>query len=997
MKEVDEELGFSFNFEVFFNSEKKRLQEGIDAVSSKMSDFESAISEYEKEGLFSESTFKKMISVYGEDLGNSLIEGPTALFEKLKSLSKETSEAVGHSYNEMFLAQNATNVDFFRDSLRDNEDFLNKIVLLTGSTIEELEANVQDINFKSGDSSYETFLRDVLMPALVEKEEKRLADNKYGVFAYLGLNDKEFLDEAKEYAESVMASFGIGINLGISDLVGSVDGDWLTQLLEVDTGSEDVFKEAQSSLTRLRGAIDDFNSDGIIKPDVFASLLKEFPSLSEYKGDLNKLFGEAELVYSDHYEAIAQTYANMLMSEEVLTEDFYTDATRQYEDYFTKMLVGTTLEAENFKTLQELKKGALEEFYEIAKQQAYDLVVMGMIPYSQIDATIEDLVEDRSKNQLQGNVDAVVKLMSGIDFSRLKGLFDFGSSKESISGANKKYDTESQILNILQAQTEELKRQFDLIDEKSVSLRVQNLKDQQKLAHLSANYYREQLAKSIASIEQLKKNVDLSSIFNSDSNGLYAFIQDTEKVQKVLGSLSLGLGDGDAERMDDLISSLYDYVDGVTDAKDEWADLQDSIADAFQESTKAAEKSLKDALDFYKSQEESIESLIDATEKLIRTEKEQAKERLNDLKDEIKLQEVLRDYNNEVSDKNDLVSSLQQEYDLSLRDDSQEGVARSIGIYEELQAAREDLDETQHDQSIKNQEAALDEQIKQLDDYLSETGRVTADAMDRITADVSSGSGELMTELIGWNQLYGTSIDEDITSMWDAAKVALTSYRNDVRIALEEIANQSTSTQNQIDNLQDNPPTPSKTVNDYSREMLNNSEAWWAEHNKGDTSEASQDRKDYLAQRNQELSAEMEKDLGVALDYRNGTWYYAGLKTKFYEPPSYGDGGVSTEEHTALLHGTRNDPEWIFNNSQLKAVIADIVVQAKYSPSVGTDFTRNAPTSQINSYDFSNMITIQGSVAATEVEKLKKASREIADTVIDKINKSFRDNGNYSY
>lgn len=98
----------------------------------------------------------------------------------------------------------------------------------------------------------------------------------------------------------------------------------------------------------------------------------------------------------------------------------------------------------------------------------------------------------------------------------------------------------------------------------------------------------------------------------------------------------------------------------------------------------------------------------------------------------------------------------------------------------ELEDAQ-DKSQQEYDTNIKNlentyaaKEANFQDQIKLLDNYLSQEGLLNKEAMDLILDENSSVYGDLME----WNRVYGTGIQNDIISMWDLAKTAVNDYKN---------------------------------------------------------------------------------------------------------------------------------------------------------------------------------------------------------------------------
>jgi hypothetical protein len=273
-----------------------------------------------------------------------------------------------------------------------------------------------------------------------------------------------------------------------------------------------------------------------------------------------------------------------------------------------------------------------------------------------------------------------------------------------------------------------------------------------------------------------------------------------------------------------------------------------------------------------------------------------------------------------------------------------------------------------------------------IDDYLSKAGQVTADAMKMIEDDFKSGLGTLKSELVAWNATYGSSIESDITSAWTGATNALQNYKTILdQSGLGGVKNALSSSIAAAESAGSQPKTPAEIV-----AMMKTNSLSWASANADQRLELSKQNLEY----GRILSAmpgfeDLERD-------PNGVWILKGKR--LYD--QYEDGGMSTRTHKAILHGTRNDPEWIFNNAQLKQTIANIVLEARRLPSkfstssyAGSQVAGSA-TGEIN-INFKDMINIEGSADTNTVSQLKEATDDIVGAVIGKITESFGLKGQY--
>jgi TP901 family phage tail tape measure protein len=190
--------------------------------------------------------------------------------------------------------------------------------------------------------------------------------------------------------------------------------------------------------------------------------------------------------------------------------------------------------------------------------------------------------------------------------------------------------------------------------------------------------------------------------------------------------------------------------------------LLDMVVAMIKQQTKAEVDRLKAELDGYKK-------IIDAKKKII---------------DQLHEEEQYKD---KIAEKNKSISRTQAELDALSLDNSEEAKAKRLELANTLAEQQKDLSETQEDESVKNQKDALDEEYKNyeeyinsligpLEEYLSEPGRIVADAMARI----QNGGDSLYNSLISWNRIYGSGIDSDVVAAWNRATAAAAAYQSTV-------------------------------------------------------------------------------------------------------------------------------------------------------------------------------------------------------------------------
>jgi TP901 family phage tail tape measure protein len=231
----------------------------------------------------------------------------------------------------------------------------------------------------------------------------------------------------------------------------------------------------------------------------------------------------------------------------------------------------------------------------------------------------------------------------------------------------------------------------------------------------------------------------------------------------------------------------------------------DTLSDAAKRAEDAVEKTKK----AIKEQEDAYQDLLRDTISMLKekkeAEKEDLQEQLNGYKEIIDARKKLLDQNREeekyqdkIAEKNKEISDIQSEL-LELQfDNSAEGKAKRLKLEESLAKSQKELADDQADHSVDKQKDALDEEyddfkdaidikLKAIEDYLSATGEITAEAI----ALLSDKSAAFYSELLEWNRKFGTGVDQDIVGAWEKAFTAIEEYSAAAQNAVnQQIADQ---------------------------------------------------------------------------------------------------------------------------------------------------------------------------------------------------------------
>ena len=405
--------------------------------------------------------------------------------------------------------------------------------------------------------------------------------------------------------------------------------------------------------------------------------------------------------------------------------------------------------------------------------------------------------------------------------------------------------------------------------------------------------------------------------------------------------------------------------------------------------------------DLYEEQQDSVKDLLEATEELIKHEQEGQKKILEARKASLEALKDEQEFKDQMQKKTKALADLEFALKMAERDTTESGLAKQIELRQQIADAKEDITKDENDLAFELKQKELDDEIDAIEEYLDKTGKVTADAMERIEKDIKNGTTVLKEELIKWNRLYGTSIDSDITNMWESASTAFSRFSDTIRTSglasvIAGIANEIKNLNEQLNKTskptQTQDFTKAQAVEMGQRARLNLTASGYtgpgiAELDLMDAKKAREWYGKYIPD-HKGLTKEQK---GYFLDI---------IKAKeAWAIAPYANGGISTNTHLALLHGSQSSPEWIFNNEQLKTVLASAVQSVRSNPIIslpkaaGIDSSA-AVTSNVT-FDFANMITVNGNADATTVQALKESSTEIVNMVINKINNQLKLNGQY--
>lgn len=341
----------------------------------------------------------------------------------------------------------------------------------------------------------------------------------------------------------------------------------------------------------------------------------------------------------------------------------------------------------------------------------------------------------------------------------------------------------------------------------------------------------------------------------------------------------------------DLVYATLGYAKAIGATKGMDASYFENAADyisKMQSLTKTATNSIEayyETLeDGYVSQKDGLEQILQLTQDMIKWENEQQIKALEDEKDAYSdiidnKKEMLRitkeqaDRERSVGDKLEAIAKLQAKISQLSLDDSREAQAQKRTLEEELAELQKELADEQSDYSFEVQEEALDkeleafeetkdDEIEALENMLGSAEQLYQAAIARIEEDWDG----LYSDLLSWNENYGSVLQSELVSAWDAASEAVQRYGSFVD-ALEGVDNDT--------NLGEHTGAisgsyGSSNAGDYGSAtsilsaMKRNSLAWFT---------ASDSERKSIEAAQKDLANEWKNTFGETLTSKNGSWY----------------------------------------------------------------------------------------------------------------------------
>ena len=217
--------------------------------------------------------------------------------------------------------------------------------------------------------------------------------------------------------------------------------------------------------------------------------------------------------------------------------------------------------------------------------------------------------------------------------------------------------------------------------------------------------------------------------------------------------------------LEDSKSALEDQKKALEETKSGYEDALSAVKDLVGWVQDYIKQIKNDEIDALQEKKDTIDKLIDAQKELIDAEKEEY------------------EWNKKISEKQNTVAKDALAASIASLDDSSAGRKAQKQANDKLAESRSDMYDTLYDHEIEIRKDALDKlkeeqdeyydnQIKEIQDYLSDEVRLYKDACAMIDND----SGELYGKLLWYCRNHTTTTEAEFNHMWGSAKAALQQY-----------------------------------------------------------------------------------------------------------------------------------------------------------------------------------------------------------------------------
>lgn len=453
---------------------------------------------------------------------------------------------------------------------------------------------------------------------------------------------------------------------------------------------------------------------------------------------------------------------------------------------------------------------------------------------------------------------------------------------------------------------------------------------------------------------------------------------------------------------------IQKYLDLHRQAENTRLNLLKEMADKEREIKKQTLEKQKDYFsDYLEKVVELIKHEQDLKKESLEKEKELWTERTNAIKESLRSEQELRNYEQGLDEKNTSISKLKNELEVLQKDNSNSNAIKSkiAQKEEDLKKALKDRDNYQYDHSIETQEKmlddelemrtnSLDKQIKDIDEYLKQEGKIRQDAMKRIDKD----GKHLFQQLLAYNRQFGDGMDSTIQTLWTNAQTAIEAYGGSAMNVLDQIEQKlkviSDEQKNVADisdrdygergNINTVPKAGTKEGGMSEQQAKIKEQANQAKYLHGLATQAkgNKSKLNYINKIRSDWGIDQYGGIKQVGKVPNDIW---AKKKKIY---GFSEGGEQSTTGLAMIHGTTDKPERILSAEQTES-FNNLVPNISKFNEVFSSLMNITPKN-----NDTKSLTIQGNLVEFSGQINKDVDVDsIANQTINKINKAFRNSG----
>ena len=460
---------------------------------------------------------------------------------------------------------------------------------------------------------------------------------------------------------------------------------------------------------------------------------------------------------------------------------------------------------------------------------------------------------------------------------------------------------------------------------------------------------------------------------------------------------------------DDYLKSQTEYVDKIIDKLKDEKEAQQDILD----NLKKQKEQLEDIISSYKTAADTAMSFIDKQIEGIESQKESVNnkydERIKPIDEEIERLEK----ENEQIDRN---IELQKARDnlANARKTKVRVYTESSGWVEEtdvqaVKDAQKELDDIQKEVKIGNLKdkrdnvekqrdteiAALDDEIKSYEDYkqaFQDAVDSYTNSQDELTAQRILGANwhkkvkEKDTDTIdtfakdysSYQKKLDDTIEKEIKSQEKSIEETekriqmFEDYKTSITNAATEVSNKLSGLSNGLSDFNLNEKSTYEDILQSTRDFVNEYTELWAKANNISITSILKTKSDSL-----------DKVLSASKTILNTIGESLGLKVKL---KGYSTGGVNTQTGVAMLHGTSQNPEVVFNSSQAKELY-DIIKGGRASQYIA-DSLKGSMRDTINNIKTENNKSVNYSPTINyNIDKVNAESYDSFRSYLDRYTK----------